>query len=127
MVTIDGSRFITLLTERYPELVADFDDFTRGSVFMAMGALARATQAAMSDENKEVVRGYFEFIGEVFRSATDEVKNAVYVSYLEHLSFDGKHGKRIKSREMLPPQLQQGLRGLEVYNAELFGRQKPRY
>ena len=52
------------------------------------------------------------------------MKNAVHVSYLECLSFDGKHGKRIKAREMLSPELQAGLTALESYNAELFGRRE---
>ena len=39
--------------------------------------------------------------------------------------FWGKHGKRIKAREMLSPGLQAALRGLEIYNAELFARKGP--
>ncbi len=56
----------------------------------------------------------------MFRRASPEVKNALFVSYLERLSFDGRHGKRIKARELLSPQLQVGLRELEAYNAALF-------
>ncbi|MDB5313718.1 MAG: hypothetical protein JWO38_7920 [Gemmataceae bacterium] len=119
---IDRERFIALLTERYPAVAADVDECARGLLHLEMGALARATQAAISDEDKAPVRGYFAFIDEVFRLATPEVKNAVFVSYLERLGFDGRHGKRIGARELLSPQLQAGLRGLEEYNAELFRR-----
>jgi hypothetical protein len=121
---IDRERFISLLTERYPEVAADVDDCARGLLYLEMGALARATQAAISAENRAAVRGYFAFIDEVFRLATPEVKNAVFVSFLEYLSFGGRHGKRIGAREMLSPQLQAGLRGLEEYNAALFRRRK---
>jgi hypothetical protein len=38
------------------------------------------------------------------------------------LSFDGRHGKRIKARDLLSPQLQTGLRDLEAYNARLLKR-----
>ena len=117
---IDRDRFVAMLTERYPAIAADIDECARGILHLEMGTLARATQVAISDENKAAVREYFAFISEVFRQATPDVKNAVFVSFLECLSFDGRHGKRIGAREMLSPQLQAGLRGLEEYNAELF-------
>ncbi|MEQ8788048.1 MAG: hypothetical protein RIC55_17200 [Pirellulaceae bacterium] len=119
---IDRERFVAMLTERYPSVAADIDDCARGLLHLEMGALARATQVAISAEDKAAVRGYFAFIAEVFRLATPEVKNAVFVSYLECLGFEGRHGKRIGAREMLSPQLQAGLRELEEYNAELFRR-----
>jgi hypothetical protein len=122
--SIDRERFVVMLTERYPAVAADIDDCARGLLHLEMGALARATQAAISDEDEAAVRGFFAFIGEVFRLATPEVRNAVFVSYLECLGFDGRHGKRIGAREMLSPQLQTGLRELEEYNAELFRRRK---
>jgi hypothetical protein len=119
---IDRERFITLLAERYPAIAADIDECARGLLHLEIAALARATEAAISDEDKAAVKGYFAFIGEVFRLATPEVRNAVLVSFLECLSFDGRHGKRIGARELLSPQVQAGLRGLEEYNAELFRR-----
>lgn len=119
---IDREAFIDMLTERYPAVAADIDDCARGLLHLEMGTLARAVQAAISDEDTAAVGDHFRFIGEVYRRATPEVKNAVHVSYLERLSFEGKHGKRIKAREMLSPELKAGLEGLEAYNAELFGR-----
>lgn len=119
---VDREAFIIMLTERYPVVAADIDECARGLLHMEMGTLARVVQAAISDEDKEAVSEHFRFIGEVYRRATPEVKNAVHVSYLEHLSFDGRHGKRIEAREMLSPELQAGLKGLEAYNAQLFGR-----
>lgn len=121
---IDQNRFMVMLTERYPAVAADIDDCARELLHLEMGTLARATQVAISHEDKVAVRGYFAFIGEVFRLATPEVKNAVFVSYLECLGFDGRHGTRIGARAMLSPQLQAGLRGLEEYNAELFRQSK---
>jgi hypothetical protein len=121
---IDRDRFVALLTERFPAVAADIDECARGLLHLEMGALARAAQTAISDEDKATARGYFGFIGEVFRLATPEVKNAVFVSFLECLGFDGRHGKRIGAREMLSPQLLAGLRGLEEYNADLFRLRK---
>jgi hypothetical protein len=116
------NTFVAMLAERYPEVAADIDECMQGLLHLEMGQLAKAAQVAISDENPAAVREHFRFIDEVYRHATPEVKNAIHVSYLERLSFEGKHGKRIKAREMLSPALQAGLRGLEAYNADLFGR-----
>ena len=120
--TVDREAFITMLAERYPAVAAGIDECAQGMLHLEMGALARAAQAAISDEDTTAVREHFRFIGEVYRRATPEVRNAVHVSYPERLGFDGKHGKRIGAREGLTPELQAGLKGLETYNAELFER-----
>jgi hypothetical protein len=121
---IDHERFIARLTEQFPAVAADVDECARGLLHLEVGTLARWTQAAISDEDKAAVKAYFAFIDVVFRRATPDVKNAVFVSFLEHLSFDGRHGKRIKARELLSLPLQEGLRELEQYNAELFARRR---
>ncbi len=120
--TVDHAAFVSMLTERYPAITEDIDECARGLLHLEMGALARAAQAAISNEDTMVVREHFRFIDEVYRRATPEVKNAIHVSYLERISFDGKHGTRIKAREILSPALQAGLSGLEKYNSELLGR-----
>lgn len=124
-VTVDHARFVALLAEHYPDVVADFDESDRGLIHLAMGALARAAQVAISNEDKAAVRDHFAFIGGVFRLATPEVRNAVCVSYLEHLGFDGRHGRRVGTRALLSMQLQEELQGLETYNARLFKGGKP--
>lgn len=118
---IDHKAFISLLTKRFPSIVEGMGESMQGSLYMEMGELARAAQAAISDEHVAEVREHFRFIEEIYRRATPEVKNAIHVSYLERIGFDGKHAKRIKAREMLSPALQAGLRSLEEYDSQLFG------
>jgi hypothetical protein len=116
---VDASRFSALLAARYPHVVADFDEVESASVYLQLGALARFTQQAMSEEDTPIVADYFAFIGQMFRLGDGEVKNAIAVSYLECLGFDGRHGKRIGAREMLTPQLRTTLCDLEKYNAAI--------
>ncbi len=121
---IDRDTFMAMLTERFPSITDEMDENIRGLLHMEMAHLARVVQAAISEEDTTVLREHFRFIDEVYRRGTPEMKNAVHVSYLECLSFDGKHGQRIKAREMLSPALQAGLRGLEAYNEALFRTKK---
>ena len=121
---VDRKKFIAMLTERYPAVAAGIDEYARGLFHLETGAFARAAQAVTTDEDPSAVWDRFRFIGEVYRRATPEVTNAIHVSCLEALSFDGKHGKRMKARELLSSELQAGVRDPESDNAELFGRKK---
>lgn len=119
--SIDHSRFITLLTERFPVIAASIDDCSRSLLHPEMAAVARATQAAIDDQDTATVRTHFQFIDEVFRNAVPEVENAIIVSYLENLRFEDRKAVRIKARELLTPRLQQALAGLEEHLASIFG------
>jgi hypothetical protein len=123
---IDRDAFIKLLADRFPAIFANIDECQAGLLHCEMGEIARATQRAISAEDVAAVREHFRFIDDVYRSGNAQIKNTVHVSYLEHLSFDGRHGRRIKAREMLSPALQAALKGLEEYNAENFGRRDVR-
>ena len=121
---IDRDRFIEMLADRFPVVLEEMDASCEGLLHPEMSTLARAAQAAISDEDVQSVRAHFSFIDEVFRQATPEVKNAINVSFLECISFTGRHGKRINARQLLSPILQQELIALEAYLAKIYGDSK---
>ena len=118
---IDRDRFIALLAERFPDVAAAIDDCSQGLLHLEMATLARATQAAIDDQDRDTVRRHFQFIDEVFREAAPDIVNAVNVSYLENLRFEGRKAAPTKARELLTPRLRQVLAELEEYLARLFG------
>jgi hypothetical protein len=117
---IDHPRFIALLAERFPEIAASVDPCSRGLLTLEMAALGCATQAAIDAQDTATVRRHFEFVDEVCRDATPNVKNAVSVSYLEDLRFEGRKAAPAKARQLLTPRLRQALADLEDYLARLF-------
>lgn len=121
---IDHEQFIALLGKCFPAIAAEItaDECIRGLLHCEMHIFARAAQAAITNEALSEVKAYFSFIDDVFRLGTPDVRNAVCVSFLEHLGFDGRHGHRIDARGLLSPQLQVQLRDLEAYNANLADR-----
>jgi hypothetical protein len=119
---IDRDRFIALLTERFPEVAAEIDDCSQGLLHLEMATLARATQAAIDNQDRDTVRRHFHFIDEVFQDAAPDVENAVNVSYLEGLRFEGRKAGPTRARELLTPPLRQALVDLEDYLARLFGQ-----
>jgi hypothetical protein len=87
---IDRERFIALLNEQFPEVAAKIDDISAGLLHLEMATFSRETQAAIDARDNETVKRHFRFINEVFRDAAPDVENAVNVSYLENLRFDGR-------------------------------------
>ena|SRR5260221_10639590 len=118
--TIGHQRFLGLLDERFPEIVATIDECAKGLLHLEMAALARATQSAIDSHDAEMVRRHFQFVDEVFRDAAPDVENAVYVSYLENLQLEGRKAGSTKLREMLPSRLQKALADLEAHLDRIF-------
>ena len=117
---IDHEQFLALLTERFPEVAATIDDISQGLLHLEMATFARATQAAIDAAEIETIKRHFKFADEIFRDAAPDVENAINVSYLENLRFEGRKAKRAKARELLPPRLKTALTELEAYLTELF-------
>lgn len=117
---IDRGRFIGLLTERFPKVMAEIDDCRQALLHMEMAVLAHATQSAIDAGDRGTVTRHFEFIDAVFADATPDVENAVYVSYLENLRFEGRKAGPIKARELLPPGLCRALAELEAHLAKIY-------
>ena len=119
---LDGPRFMALLADRFPELTVEIDDCARGLLHCEMAALTRATQAAIDSQDKETIRRHFRFVEDVFRDAASDVVNAVIVSYLEPLRFEGRKAAPTKARELLPVRLAHALRTQEQYLDRLFDK-----
>jgi hypothetical protein len=113
--SIGHSRFIALLTQRFPEIFANVGDCARRLLHPEMGTVAQATQLAINAGDHETVRKHFEFIDEVLQDAAPDVENAVYVSYLENLRFDESEAESACARKLLPPRLRQALVDLEAH------------
>ena len=121
---IDHTAFIELLTEHLPEVAAQIDEYERGLLHLEMGSFARATQEAIEHGEMEEVRRHFLFADELLQQADREVENAIYVSYLENLYFEGRNSDRRKAKELLTPRLKQALQELEEYLDQLHRKSK---
>jgi hypothetical protein len=113
--TIDHPRFIALLTQQFPDVVASIDVCSQGLLHCEMGTFARATQEAIDAGDKATIQRHFAFIEEVFGIAAPDVKNAVYVSYLENLRFDGRKAGPANATQYLSPRLKQAFAELETH------------
>ena len=111
----DHAGFIARLTQEFPAIAEGIDDCSRGLLHCEMGSLSHATQAAIDAGDRDSVRRHFQFADKILSQATPEVQNAIYVSYLEHLRFEGRKAGATKARELLTPRLRAALREVEAF------------
>jgi hypothetical protein len=97
-------EFVARLLRRFPELDGRQDASVKGLLHCEMGWFSHQTDAAIESGNFRLVRIHFEFIDEVLANASDELENAIMVSYLENV-FSLNTPDTAKARDLLTPRL----------------------
>ena len=118
---ISHAEFRSTLIETFPEMEADVRD-EDGLLHLEMSVFSRFTQNAIDTSDVQLLDRYFEFADNLFRNADDAVKNAVYVSYLEHLNCTDGKSKRAWALKRMSPTLLAGFNDINEYNARIHGR-----
>jgi hypothetical protein len=121
-----SAQFIAQLLTEFPELRDEIES-DEGLLHMQMGSFSRTTQEAITAGDFETLRRQFSLANSFFREGTPDLQNAFYVSYLEHLDFDGANGQRAKA--LMPMELHKGWQEIMEYWDELFRtaeRKKPK-
>ena len=112
---IDHPQFIALLQQKFPDIATAIDDCSAGLLHREMATLGRATIEAIREGDAETIKEHFSFVDEVYRDADAAVENAVNVSYLEHIDFEGRRARAIHAHELLTPRLQKAVKELGEY------------
>lgn len=99
---IDHATFMVMLSEQFPEVVADIDESSRGLLHCEMGSFAGMTEKAIDREEFGRAHQYFQFIDEVRKKAHPEVENAIDVSYIEYLAFSEVTERRRQALKSMP-------------------------
>lgn len=110
----------TLLTES-PELREEVENLN-GLLHLEMGAFARFTQRAKGRGDWDTCARSVRLADMLWRRPDPELYNALNVSYLEHLDFEGPRSP--KAWNLLTPALQKGWRNMQAYLEDLFRRGK---
>jgi hypothetical protein len=102
MDRLGRTDFINALTREFPEVLDDVDpDIEGGLLHLEMAALARAAQVAVNSGREADARRHFEFVYRLLPNADDDLDNAIYVSFLEGLTFVDAGD----AQKLLPPGL----------------------
>jgi hypothetical protein len=108
-------RFEELLANRFPRIGANLNEIERGLLHLEMAAFARATCAAIESGDLEEVERHLRFVDELFCSATPDLENAIYVSYLENEFLERDDERYRSTRSALSGRLEAALVDLEEH------------
>jgi len=117
---VDRADVVATLLREFPSLTEELADETwAGLLHLEVACFSHYTQQQIEVGNRsELARCYW--VATTFLTDGDAaVRNAIYVSYLEHLNFeDGKRPRRW-AKDLMPPRLRVGYEEITAYNEAL--------
>jgi hypothetical protein len=119
---MDSATFCNLVLSEFPSLREDIEEW-EGLIHLQVSEFLRFTQSAIESRSFEVVTKCFELADAALAKGDDNLRNAIYVSYLEHLNLRSDPGKR--AAQLMSVELKQGREDILDYDRELLGRKWP--
>ena len=104
--------FYRMVVAQFPQLKAELDD-DLDLLHIQMGAFARHTEVAIANADWSLLQRCFALAEELWRNPDPALLNALNVSYLEHLIFDGPNGKQAWTH--MPFSLRRGWQEMQRY------------
>jgi hypothetical protein len=108
--------FRRVLLEEFPQLRQEIDD-SDGLLHIEMGVFAEHTQRAKGRGDWLTYERCIKLADRMWANPDPALLNALNVSYLEYLDFDGPRGP--KAWSLLTPPLQEGWKAIMEYLREL--------
>ena len=108
-------QMVAILLAEFPSIEGDLLDETWADLLHPqMGCFARYTQERIDEGDRDAVRRCFELANRFLEEGTEELQNAVGVSFLEHLNL--KDGKRTRAwaRALMAVRLRREFNKLET-------------
>jgi hypothetical protein len=124
---INSTKFIEYVIEKFPELKTDLAE-DAGFDTLQVSTFCDYTQKAIDRGDLDSVENCFDIAHRVLKDGDDSMKNAIHVSFLEHLDFRGRYGG--KAFSLMSADLAQSWTDINQYMESLLqGRwewKKPR-
>jgi len=116
------SDFVRLTLAEFPNLRAEFDE-AEGLLHLQMHAFTRLMQHAKGSADWDTYRRGVRLAAELWSRPDEDLLNALNVSFLEHLDFDGPRGPEAWQR--LTSELQHGWKAMKAYNDRVAAHAAP--
>ena len=114
--------FVRLALAEFPELRDEFEEDAE-LLHLQMHAFERLMRRAKATEDWPVYARGMRLAHELWRRPDDHLLNALNVSFLEHLDFEGSTGP--EAWRHLSPEWQEGGRAMQAYMARLAALAAP--
>ena len=121
---VDEAKFLAMVLAEFPNLADEFAE-DEGLFHVQMGTFSNVAKEAIERGDYATLQRCYKIADDAMKSATPSVENAIYVSFLEHLYFEGSpYGA--EARRLLPPKLSEMLVELEEHFQMLRESQQAR-
>jgi hypothetical protein len=118
----DDKTVVEIIEAKFPALSEELHDETWGGLLhLQIGVLAHFAQSVIDDGDRETWQEICRVFGEIWKSCTPEVMNALNVSFLEHLNFKDKKEMRSWAYRSMPPAMRKAWDDMDEYNRKLRG------
>jgi len=114
--------FLRLALADFPELREEFEE-DAGLLHVQMHAFTRLVERATGERDWPKYARAMRLAAELWRRPDDALLNALNVSFLEHLAFEGAAGA--EAWAYLTPELQDGWRAMRAYLRRLAALAAP--
>lgn len=106
---ISRERLVEEIVEAFPSLESDIRDETwAGLLHLEVSSFSRYTQKQIDSGDRLELKRCFELARRFLLQGDDAVKNAMYVSYLEHLNLKDEKITRSWALSGMPEPLKEG-------------------
>jgi hypothetical protein len=116
------AEFARLALVEFPQLREEFDEYP-DLLHLQMHALERLAEGALKGRDWMLYRRIMLFADRLWQRPDPDLLNALNVSFLEHLEFNGPDGARAWG--YLSSGLQEGWRAMATYMAQLAEAARP--
>jgi hypothetical protein len=115
--------FVRLALAEFPELRRAFEDDPE-LIHVQMHAFTQLAQSAKGAGDWETYSRCMRLAHQLWQRPDERLRNALNVSFLEHLDFDGSRGP--EAWKYLTPALQEGWRAMRAYNEQIAAHFAPK-
>jgi len=119
---MDGSGFCSTVLSEFPSLRQDFIEWN-GLIHLQVSEFLWFTQNAIEARSFEKVSKCFALANAALLNGDESLRNAIYVSFLEHLDLRSDAGKQ--ASKLMPAALKSGRDDILDYDAKLLGQKMP--
>ena len=118
----DRTTSIEYIAAKFPHLLEELHDGTwEGLLHVQMGVFSRWAQESIDAGDKEAWKRITEVFMDLWRDCTPDVKNALNVSFLEHLNFTNAKERGSWAYTAMPQEMRKAWDEVEAYNRKLRG------
>lgn len=113
---------IQLIEQRLPSLTDDLhDEIVEGLLHPQIGEFSRLAQGVIDAGNRDGWSQVISIFMELWLNCDDAVRNALNVSFLEHLNFKDQKVQRQWAFKSMPPVMRKAWVDMDTYNRRLHG------